>query len=360
MKDIKVSGIVKRFGRVTAVDHVSFEVRAGELLTLLGPSGCGKTTTLRIIAGLERADGGEVYLGDTLLSSAEKAIHLPPEKRGIGMVFQTYALWPHMTVFDNVAYPLRMKKFKRDEIRERVMAILDVIGLKGMAGRPAPLLSGGQQQRVALGRALVFDPDVLLLDEPLSNLDARLRDEMRFQIKEIQRRVGVTSIYVTHDQEEAMVLSDRVIVMNSGHIEQEGPPEDVFHSPRTRFTMDFLGQVNYIPARVTAADDGHCAVRVADAGNAEVALPTEQRFAEGDEVVLGVRPDDVRVCAADGGGPWRGGVVATAFLGSRIQYTIRMGACEIRALAPADQRVPAGSVVGLDISPRAMRVWPKD
>ena len=358
MKDIKVRSIVKRFGRATAVDHVSFDVGAGELVTLLGPSGCGKTTTLRIIAGLERADGGEVYLGDTLLSAPERAIHLAPEKRGIGMVFQTYALWPHMTVFDNIAYPLRMKKFKKDEIQQRVLNVLDIIGLKGMGDRPSPLLSGGQQQRVALGRALVFDPDVLLLDEPLSNLDARLRDEMRFQIKEIQKRVGVTSIYVTHDQEEAMVLSDKVIVMNAGRIEQEGPPEDVFDRPQTRFIMDFLGQVNYIPAQVTKIGMGECALRVADAGNAEVIVPTDQRFSEGDSVVLGVRPDDIHVRKEAEGAEWRAGVLGAAFLGGRVQYTVQLGSCEIKAVAPADVRVPTGTLVQLEIAPQSIHIWP--
>ena len=216
MKDIRVTGLAKAFSKAPAVDAIDFEVPAGSLVTLLGPSGCGKTTTLRLVAGLEKPDAGEVHVGGRLLTSAARGVFVPPNKRRMGMVFQTYAIWPHMSVFENIAFPLRERRVRPTEIRERVMAMLQTLGLEGFHDRPAPLLSGGQQQRVALGRALVADPDVLLLDEPFSNLDARLREDMRLELKELQTRVGVTTLFVTHDQAEAMILSDRVFVMNAG------------------------------------------------------------------------------------------------------------------------------------------------
>jgi len=252
---IRVAGLRKTFGKVRAVHDVSFEVPAGSLITLLGPSGCGKTTTLRLIAGLERPDAGEVHVGGRLLTSAAQGVFLAPDKRQMGMVFQTYAIWPHMTVFENVAFPLRARRVPARDIRERVMAMLQSLGLDGFEDRPAPLLSGGQQQRVALGRALVANPDVLLLDEPFSNLDARLREEMRFELKELQTRVGVTTLFVTHDQTEALILSDRVLVMNAGRIAQEGAPRQVYEHPRTPFIMDVLGQVNHVSARVARTVD---------------------------------------------------------------------------------------------------------
>jgi ABC-type sulfate/molybdate transport systems ATPase subunit len=228
MKDICATGLAKAFGKTLAVDSIDFEVPAGSLVTLLGPSGCGKTTTLRLIAGLEKPDAGEVRVGERVLTSTARGVFVPPDKRRMGMVFQTYAIWPHMSVFENVAFPLRERRVPSTEIRERVMAMLQTLGLEGFHDRPAPLLSGGQQQRVALGRALVADPDVLLLDEPFSNLDARLREDMRLELKEMQKRVGVTTLFVTHDQAEAMILSDRVFVMNAwAHRAGRQPPTDL-------------------------------------------------------------------------------------------------------------------------------------
>ena len=252
MGTVRATGLVKMFGTVTAVNDLSFEAKAGEFLTLLGPSGCGKTTTLRLVAGLERPDRGEIQVGGRLLSSATSGLFVPPERRGMGMVFQSYAIWPHMTVFENVAFPLQELRVPRAEIRERVMTILGTVGLGELHARPAPMLSGGQQQRVALARALVSNPEVLLLDEPLSNLDARLREEMRFELREMQAKLGITSVFVTHDQAEAMTLSDRIVVMNAGRIEQEGSPQEVYQRPSTRFVMDFLGRANHLPARPTA------------------------------------------------------------------------------------------------------------
>ena len=246
MHKLRVHGARKSFGPLLAVNDVTFEVNPGEMVTLLGPSGCGKTTTLRLIAGLEHGDSGQIYLGDRLLSEPARNHFVQPEQRSMGMVFQNYAVWPHMTVGENVGFPLKMKGVPRKEIEERTQKILEIVGLQQLGSRPAPLLSGGQQQRVALARALVFEPQVLLLDEPLSNLDARLREELRFELKELQRRLGITTVLVTHDQKEAMVLADRIIVMNAGCIEQVGRPMTVYQQPSTAFVLEFLGATNYL------------------------------------------------------------------------------------------------------------------
>ncbi len=240
---LQVRDVVKRFGRVAAVNGVSFDVAHGEVLTLLGPSGCGKTTTLRVVAGFERPDAGEVDLQGRTVVAPAKRINLPPEKRGLGMVFQSYAIWPHMTVYENVAYPLVIRRVKSAEIKRRVEETLELVGLQGYGGRPATLLSGGQQQRVALARALVYSPSILLRDEPLSNLDAKLRSQMRIELKRLQQRVSVTVLFVTHDQVEAMSLSTKLAVMNLGKIEQLGTPQEVYEQPATPFVEDFIGRV---------------------------------------------------------------------------------------------------------------------
>jgi iron(III) transport system ATP-binding protein len=353
-----VTSLVKHFGNVPAVNEVSFDVRSGEIVSLLGPSGCGKTTTLRMIAGLERPDSGEIIIGDSLVSAPLKGVFVAPEKRGLGMVFQSYALWPHMTVFDNVAYPLKVRGRRGAEIAERVMRTLDMVGLSGMAHRPAPLLSGGQQQRVALARALVFEPAALLLDEPLSNLDARMRDEMRFHIKDVQDRVRVTALYVTHDQEEAMVLSDQVIVMNRGRIEQHAIPEAVFSEPASRFVMDFLGRINYLPARIVGVEATRCEFVVPSAGDARLALETANRFAIGDAVVLAVRQEGVKVIEPHGDPTWCATVQAVGFLGNQVQYRLGLGTEVVRAVMPANPRFATGTTVRIELDLNAVRLWP--
>jgi iron(III) transport system ATP-binding protein len=247
---IEVRDLVVRYGEVTAVGGVSFAVARGEHVTLLGPSGCGKTTTLRALAGLETPSAGSIRIGGQTVYSAAERRNVPAEKRGISMVFQSYAVWPHMSVFDNVAYGLRVRKLPRTEVARQVERALDLVQMREYADRSASLLSGGQQQRVALARAIAFSPRVLLFDEPLSNLDAKLRAEMRVELRALQRRLGITSVYVTHDQEEALAISDRVIVMHVGGIEQIGTPEDIYHRPRTRFVADFVGSANLIEGRV--------------------------------------------------------------------------------------------------------------
>jgi iron(III) transport system ATP-binding protein len=246
---IEVKDLVVQYGHVTAVRGVSFAVRLGEQLTLLGPSGCGKTTTLRAVAGLEPPTSGEIVIGGTPVFSSVRRINIPAERRGLSMVFQSYAIWPHMTVFDNVAYGLRVRRMGAREIAEKVGAALDMVQMGAFAQRSASKLSGGQQQRVALARAFVFSPSVLLFDEPLSNLDAKLRAEMRIELRELQHRVGITSVYVTHDLEEALAISDRVVVMRDGEIAQIGSPFEIYNYPRNAFVADFVGSANLIRGR---------------------------------------------------------------------------------------------------------------
>src|SRR6201999_972518 len=247
---IEVKDLHIHYGEVPAVRGVSFVVHPGEQLTLLGPSGCGKTTTLRAIAGLEQPTGGEIRIGGTPVYSSASRVNIPAEKRGLSMVFQSYAIWPHMTVFENVAYGLRVRRKSKAEIQQKVAAALDLVQMGAYAARHASQLSGGQQQRVALARACAFSPSVLLFDEPLSNLDAKLRGDMRIELRELQHRLGVTSIYVTHDLEEALAMSDQIVVMRNGQIEQSGKPSEIYNYPRTAFVADFVGSANLIAGKL--------------------------------------------------------------------------------------------------------------
>ena len=247
---IEVEDLEIRYGTVLAVKGVSFRVQAGEQLTLLGPSGCGKTTTLRAIAGLERPSAGAIRIAGQAVYSGREGINVPAEKRGLSMVFQSYAIWPHMTVFENVAYGLRVRRKGAQEIRTRVREALDLVQMGAFESRPASQLSGGQQQRVALARACVFQPSVLLFDEPLSNLDAKLRGDMRIELRQLQHRLGITSVYVTHDLEEALAMSDRIVVMRDGLIEQIGSPAEIYGTPRTAFVADFVGSSNLIGGKL--------------------------------------------------------------------------------------------------------------
>ena len=252
---IEVIDLVVRYGEVLAVEGVGFAIQPGELVTLLGPSGCGKTTTLRAIAGLEDPTGGTILLNGSIAYSATERRNLPAEKRGLSMVFQSYAIWPHMTVAENVAYGLKVRKLPRAEIEQNVRRVLDLVQMNAYADRPASKLSGGQQQRIAVARAIAFSPNVLLFDEPLSNLDAKLRAEMRVELRELQRRLEITALYVTHDQEEALAISDRVIVMNQGRIEQIGSPEMVYNRPCSLFVADFVGAANLISGQLRGTPD---------------------------------------------------------------------------------------------------------
>src|SRR3954470_6941252 len=254
MAELSVQDLVVHYGDVAAVNGVSFHVAEGEFVSLLRPSGCGKTTTLRCIAGLESATRGEIRIGGTVV--ARDGREVPPEKRGVNMVFQSYAVWPHMTVFENVAYGLRIAGLGRAEIARRTQEALRIVGLAGLEARYGTELSGGQQQRVAVARAVVTEPQLLLFDEPLSNLDAGLRERMRFELVQLQRRLGRTSIYVTHDQAEAMVMSDRIILMNRGRIVQESSPRELYDRPASRFAAEFVGSANLLEAEITGAGNG--------------------------------------------------------------------------------------------------------
>lgn len=353
-------GLHKMFGRVAAVDDVSFDVDRGEFITLLGPSGCGKSTTLRLIAGLERPDSGEVHVAGRVLSDARRGRFVAPEKRGMGMVFQSYAVWPHMTVFENVAFPLRVRHCPSTEVQRRVTDVLDTIGLAAMADRPATLLSGGQQQRVALGRALVSDPTVLLLDEPFSNLDARLREGMRLELGHLQRRLGVTTIFVTHDQTEAMMLSDRVFVMNAGHVEQVGTPREVYERPASRFVMDFLGGINTLPGVCLRADDGSSRVRLPDGSSLEAVMPPGVEH--GGAVAVAFRSADVALSVADRNSDantgWPATVAAVAYMGGREEYLLQLAdGSEIKAERTTENVTP-GTPVRASVPADRLRVWP--
>src|SRR6266542_5669915 len=262
MPEIHVEQLVKTFADQRALDRVSFAVEEGELFTLLGPSGCGKSTTLLSLAGFQSPDEGRIAVAGTTFFDAGGRVNIPAERRNLGIVFQSYAVWPHMTVFENLAFPLKVRKLKRRDVRTRVLEVLDLVEMRDYEKRYPHQLSGGQQQRVALGRALVYSPSVLLLDEPFSNLDAKLRERARMWVKELQQTLGLTTIFVTHDQDEALSMSDRVLVMSAGRIQQVGTPEEVYRSPANRFVAEFVGRVNLIDGVVASADGGRLLVDV--------------------------------------------------------------------------------------------------
>ena len=322
---IEIENLVVRYGGVTAVDGVSFTVARGEHVTLLGPSGCGKTTTLRAIAGLETPSSGAIRIGGQTVYSAAERRNLPAEKRGISMVFQSYAVWPHMSVFDNVAYGLKVRKLPRHEIARQVERALSLVQMRDYGERPASLLSGGQQQRVALARAIAFSPSVLLFDEPLSNLDAKLRAEMRVELRELQRRLDITSVYVTHDQEEALAISDRVIVMHVGGIEQIGTPEDIYHRPKTRFVADFVGSANLIEGHVASPAGAGGAILFETTGRLRLEARAAHR-PRGDESAVAIRTAHVSMSAAgrasEAANSAPGVVRQRLFHGDFIQYVI--------------------------------------
>jgi iron(III) transport system ATP-binding protein len=368
---LTVKNLVKTFAgsrgearRVFAVDSISFEVKDGELFTLLGPSGCGKTTTLRCIAGLETPDEGEIAIGDRVLFSSEKRIRIPANARRLGMVFQSYAIWPHMNVYENVAFPLqvlpRRKKPSRTTIRERVERALTGVRLDHLASRQATDLSGGQQQRLALARALVLEPPLLLLDEPLSNLDAKLREEMRFELKRLQRDLGITGVYVTHDQVEALAMSNRVAVMREGKIEQVGRPREIYESPTSRFVADFIGTSNFIEGVVQTREDGVYLVHTTDG---DLRVRSSADFAVGAPVVVSARPEHIAIVAEpppNGSVPnrWRGRVEARAFLGESVDHVVSVGTREIRARSNPSISIPAPTEVTVTFPENACSLIP--
>ncbi|NMJ41548.1 ABC transporter ATP-binding protein [Roseomonas sp. JC162] len=333
MADLKIEGLVKRFGEVRAVDDVSIHVADGEFVTLLGPSGCGKSTTLAAVAGLDRPDAGRITVGGKVYFDGSRGTYLPPEARGCGLVFQSYALWPHMTVADNVAFPLTLRKVKAAERKRRIAEVLALVEMEPYADRYPHMLSGGQQQRVALARTLVYQPSILLLDEPLSNLDAKLRDRARTWLAELRTRLGLTTIYVTHDQIEALSLSDRIVVMNGGRIAQLGTPQDIYERPADPFVADFIGTTNFLPARVAAVAGGAATLELADGQRVDIAA--ERPPESGAQVMLAFRPEQMRV-AASGEGATPDGSVITArvlsrsYVGGRWQVGLDLGGGPLR------------------------------
>jgi iron(III) transport system ATP-binding protein len=286
--NIKLEDVVKRFGTLEAVSRVSLDIKDGELFTLLGPSGCGKTTILRLVGGFHKPDQGEIYFGDREVSA------LAPYERNIGMVFQNYALWPHMTIANNVAYGLKLKKMAASEIAGKVSRALKLVNLTGLENRYPGQLSGGQQQRVALARALVLNPDVLLLDEPLSNLDAKIRIQVRAEIRKLQKDLGITTIYVTHDQEEALTLSDRIAVTNFGKLQQIGSPRDLYERPENSFVADFIGINNLIPGEIREMNPAQCWMK-AETKVGPLLCDYRERFKTGDKCVISVRPETATI-----------------------------------------------------------------
>ena len=323
---LQLSKILRHYGAYTALDGIDLDLARGEFVSLLGPSGCGKSTTIRLIAGLDRPDGGEIRIDGEVVSSKDAMV--PPEGRNIGMVFQSYAVWPHMTVADNVAFPLRMRKWDASRISKQVAAMLSLVGLEGFEKRYATQLSGGQQQRVALARALAPEPAILLLDEPLSNLDAKLRETMRFEIRAIQQRVGITTVYVTHSQEEALTMSDRLAVMHGGKIQQVGTPEEVYLRPSNEFVANFVGTANVFAATVTKSGDA--ATELTLPNGELIAISAATSPAGGTSRKLMIRPEDIVLQRDTEIGERRrpnaisGVVDKLSFNGNVIEYFVRV------------------------------------
>ena len=339
---------------VKAAQDVTFTVPEGKLFTLLGPSGCGKTTTLRSIAGLEKPRVGEIAVNDRVVFSSSKGIFVAPNRRGFGMVFQSYAIWPHMTVFQNAAFPLevRDKKYSRQEIRDRVMRVLAATQLDRFADREATKLSGGQQQRLALARALVMEPQLLLLDEPLSNLDAKLREKMRFELKRLQRELRITTIYVTHDQSEALALSHEIAVMSEGRIQQIGGPREIYERPINSFVADFVGSTNFLDGSVLGPDgsDGRYRVRT-EIGDLTV-LATESLRPE-DKVLLSVRPEDVELQESkpEGVNVREARVDQKVFLGECVDFQVKLGDRTLLSRRHPSLRTPIGQPIFVNLDP---------
>lgn len=320
MAEIRIEHVFKRFGKVTAVNDFDLVVNDGEFVSILGPSGCGKTTTLRMIAGFERATEGEIFIGDHMVSSSKADTFVPPENRNIGMVFQSYAVWPHMNVFDNVAYPLKIQKVPIDKRKERVLHALSLVHLDEYAERLPSQLSGGQQQRVALARALVAHPSLLLLDEPLSNLDAKLRESMRFEILQLQKKLAITVVYVTHDQGEAMAMSDKVVVMNKGVIQQIGAPYEIYTQPANKMVADFIGLVNLMQGVVK---DGRVHIN-----DIEGSFATAERISG--SATIAVRPENITMSKTKG--LITGKITGHFYLGDSVDYRVLVGTYEMRVI----------------------------
>jgi len=348
---IELRDITKRYGYIVANDHINLSIRRGELMTLLGPSGCGKTTALRCITGHITPDEGRVLI------DGQDVTDVPTHRRELGMVFQNFALFPHMTVFENVEFPLMIRNLPKSERRAMVMEALRLIRMEGYEKHYPRQLSGGQQQRVGLARALVYRPKVLLLDEPLSNLDAKLREEMRFEIKELVNRLGITAVYVTHDQAEALALSDRVAVMNAGHIEQVGTPDEIYERPRSRFVADFIGLSDFLEGKLLTVDGGRAVMQLA---GVELTVPVWPEMRPGQSVLLFIRPNDIALHPADhpaGENVFDARVDKVTYLGDKIDYRLLIGTgLELRVQTDGKVRFSVGEKVKVHLPPTHCRV----
>ena len=364
---VRLEGLWKTYpgNSQPAVKDLSLDVCDGEIVTLLGPSGCGKTTTLRMAAGLEVPDFGDIFFGDTAVVMSSRRLCLAPNKRNVGMVFQSYAIWPHMTVAENVAFPLKARKFPRKEIRDRVRRALELVGMAGFEDRPGPLLSGGQQQRVAFARALVTEPRVLLLDEPFSNLDAKLREQMRIRVKLSQSQLNIALLFVTHDQIEALSLSNRIALMNFGVVQQQGDPKLLYEKPVNEFVRDFVGRTLLFKGTVQSSNpSGQLAIALEGAPDCVVFGRTydPDSIKTGSPVYIGVRPEDVEIHPASGTKVLPGMIGGTAqaalFVGERIEYQVEIqGQGEILIYGERHHPIDEGSKVWLKLRPEGHSAW---
>jgi ABC-type Fe3+/spermidine/putrescine transport system ATPase subunit len=351
-----------------AVKNLSLDIYDGEIVTLLGPSGCGKTTTLRLVAGLEIPDDGNIFFGDRAVVMTSRQLFLPPDKRNLGMVFQSYAIWPHMTVEENVMFPLKSRGFPRREMRQRVGKALELVGMGGFEDRPGPLLSGGQQQRVALARALVTEPRVLLLDEPFSNLDAKLREHMRIEVKLLQKRLKIAVLFVTHDQIEALSLSSRIALMNYGVVQQQGSPRLLYEQPANEFVRDFVGRTLLFKGKVQSSNpSGQMAIALEGAPDCVVFGRSYNpgEIKKGALVYIAVRPEDVEILPAAGAEPPSGmigaRVQAVLFIGERTEYQVEVdGQASVVIYGERHNPVEEGSAVWLKIRPDGHSAWASD
>jgi iron(III) transport system ATP-binding protein len=357
MTQIDLENLTKRYagaeGDQAALLGLNLAVAAGEFVTLLGPSGCGKTTTLRLIAGYLTPDAGSISVAGRLLSSPKAVV--PPEARGMGMVFQNYAVWPHKTVFENVVFGLKIRRVAGAAAREKVARVLDLVNLAGLERRYPSELSGGQQQRVALARSLVVEPAILLLDEPLSNLDAKLRERMRTELKQLQRRTGITFIYVTHDQSEALALSDRIAVMHQGRLQQYGTPREVYRRPANRVVADFMGLVNFVPAQVRETPSGGLVVA---AGPLLLAMELPAGIRAGDRVDLAIRPESIHLTALEAAqSGFRARIEEHNYLGNLTEYVVALGDLRLRVQASSDADFAPGAEALLSIDTGRCKVF---
>jgi len=367
MSKIVIESLVKKFGDVFAVDHVDLQLNEGEFVTLLGPSGCGKTTTLRCVAGLEKPDRGKIYIGEVLVTAPEEGILVTPEKRNIGMVFQSYAIWPNKTVFENVAFGLSIRKVAKEQIRRRVTEVLAQVQMEAYANRYATELSGGQQQRVAVARALAFNPRALLFDEPLSNLDAKLREDMRVELVTIQKKTGLSSLYVTHDQIEAMAISDRIAIMEKGKIVQIGSPEEIYNRPVNAFVAGFIGATNLVECQVVVAPGGQNSMGVVEFAGQNEAVRLNCIFsdvmARDGKVILSLRQERIKMWLSppeQKENVFIGRVTHRAFLGDNFSYRLQVGDYDLQVKTDPEISAKPGEDVHLSIRPEDVIVLPLD